>query len=157
MMAIHDPISILMVDDDPDDRLLVADAFEANRMTGRLRFAEDGQGLMDYLNQRGRYHDPDRFPRPDLILLDLNMPGMDGREALAEIKNDPRFRAIPIVVLTTSSQESDIRQTYDLGANSYIVKPMRFSDLVQAIGSLGSYWFEMVKLPQRAAGHPARH
>ncbi len=102
---------------------------------------------MDYLHQRGKYADTALAPRPGLILLDLNMPKKDGREALKEIKGDPDLRAIPIVVLTTSKEEEDVLRSYDLGANSYITKPVTFQGLVDVVKSLGSYWFEIVELP----------
>ncbi|MBU2489144.1 MAG: response regulator [Proteobacteria bacterium] len=154
-MTSHDPITILMADDDPDDQILVRDAFAVNRLAHNLQFVDSGQDLMDYLDHQGRFPNPALSPRPDIILLDLNMPGMDGREALDAIKSDPRFRTIPIVVLTTSSEEKDIRSMYDLGANSYIVKPMGFEALVRAIASLGSYWLDIVRLPLHSADGPA--
>ena len=146
-VACANSITILMADDDQDDCLLVSKAFEASRLCNDLRFVKDGEELMDYLHQRGNYTDPALAPRPGLILLDLNMPRKDGREALREIKSDPDLRAIPIVVLTTSKEEEDVLRSYDLGANSYITKPVTFQGLVDVIKSLGSYWFEIVELP----------
>ncbi len=145
-------ITILMADDDQDDCLLVSKAFEASRLCNDLRFVKDGEELMDYLHQRGNYTDPALAPRPGLILLDLNMPRKDGREALKEIKSDPDLRAIPIVVLTTSKEEEDVLRSYDLGANSYVTKPVTFQGLVDVIKSLGSYWFEIVELPGGTGG-----
>lgn len=141
------PITILMADDDRDDCLLVKDAFIESRLVNDLRFVEDGEDLMDYLYNRSKYSDVTVAPRPGLVLLDLNMPRKDGREALMEIKADPDLRGIPIVVLTTSKQEEDILRSYDVGANSYITKPVTFKGLVEVIKSFGKYWLEIVELP----------
>lgn len=138
---------ILMADDDEDDRLLTRDALEENRILNDLYCVEDGEELMDYLYQRGDYSDPNSAPRPTLILLDLNMPRKDGREALEEIKNDPNLRSIPVVVLTTSQAEEDILKTYDLGVSSFITKPVDFQSMVQIMKTLGDYWFQIVQLP----------
>lgn len=142
------PITILMADDDPDDRLLTEEALSESRLRNDLRFARDGVELMDYLKRRGAYTAKEAAPRPGLILLDLNMPRMDGREALEEIKSDPDLRRIPVVVLTTSKAEEDIYRTYDLGANSFITKPVSFGGLVEVMRDLGRYWFEIVETPQ---------
>lgn len=142
-----DAITILMAEDDPDDRLLAEQALRANRLANDLRFVEDGEELMDYLMRRGKYEDPETSPRPGLILLDLNMPRKDGREALSEIKADRSLRCIPVVVLTTSSAEEDILRSYDLGVNSFISKPVNFEGLVEAMKIFGKYWFEIVQLP----------
>lgn len=139
-------ITILMAEDDPDDRLLAREAFEESRLANILHIVEDGEELMDYLYCRGEY-DHLSAPRPGVILLDLNMPRKDGREALSEIKADPDLRRIPVVVLTTSKAEEDILRTYNLGVNSFIVKPVTFTDLVQVMRVLGQYWFEIVELP----------
>jgi two-component system response regulator len=141
------PITILMADDDPDDRLMTKDAFDECHLANDLRFVCDGEELMDYLHRRGRYSDPKSSPRPGLILLDLNMPKKDGREALREIKSDPRLRSIRIVVLTTSKAEDDIDRIYDLSATSYITKPVTFVALVDLVKTLGKYWLEIVELP----------
>src|SRR5215211_1811341 len=117
------PIVILLADDDEEDRMLAGDALEESRVVNDLRFVEDGEELLDYLYRRGRYSEPGAAPTPGLILLDLNMPKKDGREALREIKADADLRRIPVVVLTTSKAEEDIYRTYDLGANSFITKP----------------------------------
>jgi CheY-like chemotaxis protein len=146
------PITILMADDDQDDCLLVRDAFVQSRLANDLRFVDDGEDLMDYLYHRGQYAQPTRYPRPGLILLDLNMPRKDGREALREIKSDPDLRSIPVVVLTTSKEEEDILRSYDTGANSFISKPVTFEGLVELIKSLGAYWFEIVVLPNERSG-----
>ena len=141
-------ITILMAEDDPDDRLLAFEAFEESRLANELVLVEDGEELMDYLYCRGKYNEASA-PRPGVILLDLNMPRKDGREALREIKADPDLRRIPVVVLTTSKAEEDILRTYDLGVNSFIVKPVTFADLVEVMRALGRYWFEIVELPPR--------
>jgi CheY-like chemotaxis protein len=141
------PITILLADDDADDRLLTRDALAESRLANELRFVEDGEELMRYLRREGRYSNPDLSPCPGLILLDLNMPRKDGREALREIKSDPSLRHIPIVVLTTSKAEEDIYRTYDLGVNSFITKPVTFDGLVNVMRGLGRYWFEIVELP----------
>lgn len=141
------PITILMADDDADDRLLTQDAMRYARVLNQLRFVEDGEELMDYLYRRSRYAEPSSAPRPRLILLDLNMPKKDGREALQEIKADPDLRRIPVVVLTTSKAEEDIYRSYDLGASSFIIKPVTFEALVELMKAMGQYWIEFVELP----------
>jgi CheY-like chemotaxis protein len=140
-------ITILLADDDPDDRKLTMDAFAENRLANVLHCVEDGEELMDYLHRRGKYSDLRGVALPGLILLDLNMPRKDGREALKEIKADPELRRIPIIVLTTSKAEEDIVRTYDLGVNSYVTKPVTFKSLVEIVKVLGRYWFEVVELP----------
>ena len=142
------PITILMADDDPDDRQLTKEAFEEARLANDLRFVEDGVELLDYLHRRGKYADPDTSPRPGIILLDLNMPRKDGREALKELKQDPRFRAIRVIILTTSKAEEDILRTYNLSAASYITKPVTFESLVDVVRTIGKYWLEIVELPE---------
>jgi two-component system response regulator len=146
------PITILMADDDADDRQMTLEAFGESRLANDLRFVEDGAELMDYLQRRGKYSDPADAPRPGLILLDLNMPKKDGREALREIKADPRLRNIRVVVMTTSKAEEDIVRTYDLGAESYVTKPVTFTSLVDVIRTLGRYWLEIVELPGGSEG-----
>ncbi len=141
------PIVILLADDDEEDRMLAADAMRESRVANDLRFVEDGEELLDYLYKRGSYSGPDAAPTPGLILLDLNMPRKDGREALREIKADPDLRRIPVVVLTTSKAEEDIYRTYDLGANSFITKPVSFDGLVNVMRDIGRYWIEIVELP----------
>ena len=142
-------IVILMADDDADDRLLAKDALAECRLANELHFVENGEELLDYLNRRGKYVNLANSPRPGLILLDLNMPKKDGRESLKEIKDDPRLRTIPVVVLTTSSADTDISRIYELGANSFITKPVSFDSLVEVMKILGRYWFEIVELPTR--------
>ena len=147
MMTERNPITIVYADDDKDDQLLVKDALAEARLANTMHFVDDGEQLMDYLYNRGEYSDVEENPRPGLILLDLNMPKKDGREALREIKADPDFRSIPVVVLTTSKVEEDIYKTYDLGVNSFIAKPVTFGALVDIVKTLAIYWFEIVKLP----------
>jgi len=146
-MGISRPITILLADDDPDDRMLAKDAFEESRLRNSFEMVEDGEELMEYLLQKGRYSGEKARPLPGLILLDLNMPRKDGREALKEIKGCPALRRIPVVVLTTSKADEDIIRTYDLGVNSFVVKPVTFDGLVDVIRTVGKYWFEIVQLP----------
>ena len=145
-MTDNRPITILMADDDSEDKILAKAAMADARLVNDLRFVADGEELIDYLNHRGRYMDITDSPRPGLILLDLNMPKKDGREALREIKSDPSLRGIPVVVLTSSKAEEDICQTYDLGANSFVVKPVSFEGLVVVMKALQTYWFEIVEI-----------
>jgi CheY-like chemotaxis protein len=148
-MPESNPIVILMADDDADDREMTQEAFEVSHLANDLRFVVDGVELMDYLHQRGKYSEHEKSPRPGIILLDLNMPKKDGREALAEIKADPMLADIPVIVLTTSKEEEDIVRSYKLHANSYITKPVTFEALVNIVASLGKYWLEIVDLPRR--------
>ena len=146
------PITILICDDDEDDRLLTKEALEQAHISNSLRFVEDGEQLLDYLYQRGAYAgETGAAPRPGLILLDLNMPKLSGREALAIIKGDKTLRDIPIVVLSTSQLDEDISRSYQLGVNSFISKPVTFSGLVDAMHVLGRYWLEIVELPRLPA------
>ena len=147
MKKMGQPIVILMADDDADDRMLTRDALAESRVLNELRFVEDGEELMDYLKRRGKFADADA-PRPGLNLLDLNMPKKDGREALKEIKADAELRRIPVVVMTTSKAEEDIFRSYDLGASSFITKPVTFDRLVELMRTLGQYWVEFVELPE---------
>lgn len=137
---------ILMADDDPDDRMLAKEALAENRLANELHFVEDGEELIDYLKQKGKYN-ADNAPKPGLVLLDLNMPKMDGREALKIIKNDSNLRKIPVIVLTTSKAEADILKSYELGVNSFITKPVTFDELVEVTRQIGRYWFGIVELP----------
>lgn len=150
-MTQRQPITILIADDDPDDRLMTEDALREARLANDLHFVEDGVELMSYLNRTHEYEAEVDSPRPGLILLDLNMPRMDGREALEVIKADPSLRRIPVVILTTSKAEEDIYQSYDMGVSGYIAKPVTFAGLVSAMRQLGRYWFEVVALPEDAA------
>jgi two-component system response regulator len=147
------PVVILMADDDADDRQMTKEAFEKSHLANDLRFVEDGVELLDYLKRRGKYTDPASSPRPGLILLDLNMPRKDGREALKEIKADPDLKTIRVVILTTSKAEEDIHRTYDLSAASYITKPVTFQALVEVVQTLGKYWLEIVELPNHVDGN----
>lgn len=142
------PVVILMADDDPDDRELAQAALRESRLANQLHFVEDGEQLLAYLRNQPPYDDVATHPQPGLILLDLNMPKKDGREALADIKADARLRHIPVIILTTSRAEEDIFRSYDLGVNSFISKPVTFDGLVQVMRVLGRYWFEIVELPQ---------
>ncbi|HEY9829092.1 MAG TPA: response regulator [Stenomitos sp.] len=146
------PVTILMADDDPDDCMLAREALAESRLANDLHFVSDGEELMDYLYQRGKYSIPGSAPRPSLILLDLNMPKKDGREVLNELKSDPHLRQIPVLVLTTSQAEEDILRSYYLGANSYITKPVTFSSLIEVMQTLSKYWFEIVELPSQEGG-----
>lgn len=141
------PIIFLMADDDPDDRVLTKSALKESKVLNELYFVEDGEELMDYLKLEGKYTNLDDAPRPSVILLDLNMPKKDGREALKEIKSDPNLRRIPVVIMTTSKAEEDIVRSYDLGANSYITKPVTFERLIELMKTMGQYWVEFVELP----------
>jgi CheY-like chemotaxis protein len=143
------PIVILLADDDEEDRMLACDALAESRLSNDISCVTDGEDLMDYLQRRGKYAPPAEAPRPGLILLDLNMPKKDGREALREIKADPELRQISVVVLTTSKAEEDIYSSYDSGASSFISKPVTFEGLVDVMKGLGRYWFEIVDLPRQ--------
>jgi CheY-like chemotaxis protein len=143
------PIIILLADDDEEDRMLACDALAESRLSNDITCVTDGEDLMDYLRRQGKYAPPAEAPRPGLILLDLNMPKKDGREALREIKSDPLLRQISVVVLTTSKAEEDIYSSYDSGASSFISKPVTFDGLVDVMRGLGRYWFEIVDLPRR--------
>lgn len=147
MAPLKKSITILIADDDEDDRLMTKEALEESRLCNDVHFVEDGEELMDYLHRRGPYAEAGSAPSPGLILLDLNMPKKDGREALREIKADPHLKQIPIVVLTTSKAEEDIVRTYDLGVNSFITKPVSFTALVETMKIISRYWLEIVKLP----------
>jgi len=140
-------ITILCAEDDPEDRMLIEDAMEDSRLVNDLHFVEDGEQLMDYLYRRGKYTELSNVHLPGLILLDLNMPKKDGREALEEIKADPDLRRIPIVVLTTSKAEEDILRTYDLGVSGFVVKPVTLETLVSIMKTVSKYWFEIVEPP----------
>lgn len=147
MSSTRKTITILMADDDEDDRMFAQDALVEARLANHIDFVEDGEELMDYLQHRGKYDNGNSPTRPGLILLDLNMPRKDGREALKEIKADPKLRQIPVVVLTTSKAQEDIFRTYDLGVSSFITKPVSFEGLVDIMKTLSKYWFEIVTLP----------
>ena len=133
------PVAILVADDDQEDRQLIRDALQESRLLNPVEFVNDGEALMSYLKSTKEL--------PGLILLDLNMPKKDGREALQEIKSDPRLKRIPVIILTTSKAEEDVYRTYNLGVNSFISKPVTFSELVKVLGDVAHYWFEIVRLP----------
>lgn len=143
-------IIILMADDDDDDFVLTQKALKESKLLNKLTRVRDGEELMDYLYKRGEFADDPNVERPGVILLDLNMPRKDGREALREIKSDSDLRNIPVVVFTTSKAEEDIYRSYQLGVNSFITKPVTFAGLLQVMQTLGKYWFEIVELPARA-------
>ena len=144
----REPITILLADDSEDDRLMTREALAESFVHNPLREVEDGEEVMDYLQRRGAYTNPDDAPRPGLILLDLNMPRKSGHEALQEIKADPSLRSIPVVMLTTSQAEADIVLSYDLGVSSFISKPVSFAALVETMRAFGKYWIEIVVIPQ---------
>jgi len=147
MKATSKSCVIVMAEDDSDDRLLTTDALAECDWQADLRFVENGEELLDYLMRRGKYSQSSASPRPGLILLDLNMPKKDGREALREIKANADLRRIPIVIFTTSKADTDIGGLYDLGASSFITKPVQFESLVRVMRTLGQYWFNTVQLP----------
>ncbi len=141
------PAVILLVEDDPDDQELTKRALRSSKLLNTLKIVNDGEQALDYLYQRGDFAGPDTAPRPELILLDLNMPKLDGRSVLTRIKQDPELRSIPVVILTTSSREEDVARSYHLGVNSYITKPVRMEGFIRAIQDLEHYWFDLVVLP----------
>jgi len=155
-MAKNNGIAILMADDDDDDYLLTQKALKQSKLLNELIRVKDGEELLDYLYRRGEYKKDPNCVRPGVILLDLNMPRKDGREALKEIKNDPHLRDIPVVVFTTSKAKEDIYKTYKLGVNSFITKPVTFEALIQVMQTLGKYWFEIVELPKSNDGTAAK-
>lgn len=146
-MTASSSVTIVIADDDSDDRMLIEDAFHESRLANPLVFVENGEELLKYLRGEGKYAGQSATKKPGLILLDLNMPRMDGRTALAQIKADAALRRIPVVVLTTSKAEEDVVRTYDLGVNSFITKPVSFEALVDVVKTLNHYWIEIVQLP----------
>jgi CheY-like chemotaxis protein len=140
-------ITILLADDDPDDRVLTRDALLECNIPHVIKFVENGEELLDYLRRKGKFSAPGAAPAPGLILLDLHMPKVDGREALRLIKLDPDLKRIPTVILTTSKAEEDIFRSYDLGVNSFITKPVAFDAMVEIMRTLTRYWFHIVSLP----------
>ncbi len=145
------PIVILLVEDNPDHILLIKRALEVNNVLNEVRVVEDGQEALDYLYRQGKYTDPESAPRPGLILLDIKLPKVDGLEVLRRIKNDPTLKVIPTIMLTSSEQEADVLRSYLNGANSYIVKPIRFDDFVQKVRELKLYWILVNTLPPESA------
>jgi two-component system response regulator len=144
--------TILVAEDDPDDRDLTREAFAAAGAGGDLRFVEDGQELLDYLYRRGPYAADGAAPRPDLLLLDLNMPRLDGRAALRQIKADPELRLMRVVILTTSRAAEDVVAAYEISASSYITKPASYRHLLEVVETLARYWLEVVELPSAQRG-----
>jgi CheY-like chemotaxis protein len=141
------PFTILYADDDEDDQMLVGEALKETPISNAIQYVQDGEELLEFLRNSGKYTDKEKYPKPNLILLDLNMPRKDGREALAEIKADPQLKRIPIIILTTSRGEDDIQSTYNLGVNSFITKPVSYDSLVKIVKIITKYWFHTVKLP----------
>jgi CheY-like chemotaxis protein len=145
------PVAILLAEDDPDDQYLISEALDENRLNARLFIVSDGEELLDYLKRRGKYQESENWPMPGLILLDLNMPRQDGREALRAIKADPALQHIPIVALTTSQAEQDVAQTYQNGVSGFITKPVSFSALREVMKTIGDYWLQTTRLPSEAS------
>ncbi|MGF7217557.1 CheY-like chemotaxis protein [Spirosoma lacussanchae] len=139
-------MTILIADDDHDDRLFMEQALRQNGFSQTIQFVEDGEELMEYLRHEGRFLDQN-VPWPNLLILDLNMPRKNGFQALEEIKDDPKLRRLPVIVMTTSSADEDVVKTYNLGVNSFVTKPFNFSRLVEMVGALKTYWMDTVKLP----------
>jgi CheY-like chemotaxis protein len=139
---------ILLVEDSPEDFETTERAFRRSGLKNPIFRCADGDEALDYLHHRGRYSEPENAPRPGVILLDLNLPGTDGREVLSEIKNDPQLKQIPVIVLTTSKDERDVEACYRCGANSYVQKPVDLDGFMKAIERLNDYWFEVVILPR---------
>ncbi|MBI3135732.1 MAG: response regulator [Bacteroidetes bacterium] len=146
-MKITKSIEILIADDDAEDRMIIIDALKESHLKNNVQCVENGEELLDYLRNKGAFSDEKKYPLPGIILLDLNMPKKDGREALKEIKEDKNLRSIPVIVLTTSKAEEDIVKTYDLGVSSFITKPVTFLAMVEVMDALKKYWFEIVELP----------
>ena len=140
-------LTVLLVEDNPRDVRLTQRAFEQASVPHELRVVRDGDEALAYLHREGEYEAVDRSPRPDMILLDLNLPRMGGHELMRHVRQDVRFRHVPIVVLTTSGRPDDVRQAYDNGANAYLLKPVEFSRFTEVIGHLASFWLETVELP----------
>ena len=148
MMIDHTMAPIVMADDDEEDLMMTEDALRENRVANPFIALYDGEALLDYLYRRGKFAGIKAHPLPCFVLLDLNMPKMDGREALKIIKSDPNLKKIPVIVLTTSRADEDIARSYNTGANSYIAKPVTLDRLVEAMGTLKDYWLEIVELPE---------
>jgi CheY-like chemotaxis protein len=157
MISQNPSITILIADDDLDDRAWIEQAFIESGFNNQLTFVQDGNELLEYLHRQGRFTTPGAAPRPDLILLDLNMPGMDGRQALIQLKAEPDIRRIPVVVLTVSTDEQDIRHTYDHGGAGFIIKPETFDGMVEVVKVLNQYWFETVELASGQLVRKVRH
>ncbi|GAB2918926.1 MULTISPECIES: response regulator [unclassified Streptomyces] len=147
MNAPVQPIEVLLVEDDPGDELMTREAFEDNKIRNTLHVVRDGQEALDFLYRRGQYAGA---PRPDLVLLDLNLPKYDGRQVLEQIKGDPELSLIPVVVLTTSSAEEDILRSYKLHANAYVTKPVDLDQFIAAVRQIDEFFVTVVRLPGRA-------
>jgi len=145
MNAPNDPVEILLAEDNPGDVMLTKKALEEGKLANNLHVATDGVDALQFLRQEGEYDDT---PRPDLILLDLNMPRKDGEEVLEELKDDKDLRRIPVVVLTSSESEEDIAKSYELNANAYLTKPVDFDGFVEIVNRMEDFWFQVVKLPE---------
>lgn len=143
-------LRILIADDDEEDRMLISDALRESKYSDNIDFVVNGEDLLEMLNSKGKYASQKNKSAPDLILLDLNMPKKDGREALKEIKGDKQLRSIPVVVLTTSNADEDVVKTYNLGVNSYITKPAGFHEMVSVMNTVCNYWFRVSELPTKA-------
>ncbi|MHB8508117.1 MAG: response regulator [Candidatus Dormibacteria bacterium] len=139
------PVQVLLVEDSPGDANLTRQALKSAKVANELHVAVDGEAALRFLRGEGPYAE---MPRPDLVLLDLNLPRMDGREVLEQMKADPGLRSIPVIVLTTSSDEADVLRSYDLHANAYVTKPVAFSDFVEALKAIEGFWLEIVRLPR---------
>ncbi|MBC3786393.1 response regulator [Spirosoma utsteinense] len=139
-------MTILIADDDADDRMFLEQAMRQNGYDQGIQFVEDGEDLMEYLRRQGRYNEVNA-PWPNMLILDLNMPRKNGFQALSEIKDDPKLRRLPVIVMTTSSADEDVLKTYNLGVNSFVTKPFNFNRLVEMVGTLKTYWMDTVKLP----------
>ena len=146
MMTKADLIEVLLVEDDEGDVVMTREALAEGKVVNRLHVVGDGVEAIEFLRREGTYADA---PRPDLILLDLNLPRRDGREVLAEVKGDPELRRIPVVVLTTSQAEEDILRSYDLHANAYVTKPVDFDRFVEVVRQVDEFFFTVVRLPDR--------
>jgi len=144
-MADQAPIDVLLVEDDPGDVLMTREAFEENKVANRLAVVSDGVAALQYLRREGEFADA---PRPDLVLLDLNLPRMDGREVLAEMKSDEELRKIPVVVLTTSEAEEDVLRSYSLHANAYVTKPVDFARFIEVVRQIDDFFVSVVRLPR---------
>jgi len=143
---VKEDISVLLIEDDEDDVRLTQRAFKKGKILNRLYVVHDGEEAMEFLRHQGQYTDPKLAPRPGIILLDLNMPRMDGRDVLKRIKRDKNLMTIPVVVLTTSDQENDVLDCYTNGANSFITKPVEFNNFLNAVVTLGRYWLNITRL-----------
>ncbi len=144
-----EPIEILLIEDNPGDARLAVEALKDSKVSNNLYHVRDGVEAMQFLHRQGEYADA---PHPDLILLDLNLPRKDGREVLADIKEDPELRLVPVVVLTTSEAERDLVRTYDLHANAYVVKPIDLNRFIEVVQAIEDFWFAIVKLPPKVQG-----